>query len=65
MIERHPIVWLLLDDLAQGIDGVTVQQGNCEQVMGAGSVGTWSVGSDVCAAQEKRCPAEGYSICEN
>ena len=36
MIEQHPIVWLLLHDLAQGIDGVTVQQGNCEQVMSAG-----------------------------
>ena len=30
------VVWLLLHDLAQGIDGVTVQQGNCEQVMSAG-----------------------------
>ena len=36
MIEQHPIVWLLLHDLAQGIEGVTVQQGNCEQVMSAG-----------------------------
>ena len=27
---------VIVNDLAQGIDGVTVQQGNCEQVMSAG-----------------------------
>ena len=31
MIEQHPIVWLLLDDLAQGIDGVTVRQGSASR----------------------------------
>ena len=33
MVEQNPIVWLLLNDLARGVDGVTAEQGNCKQVM--------------------------------
>jgi 16S rRNA (guanine1516-N2)-methyltransferase len=33
MVEQHPMVWLLLHDLSQNLDGVIAEQGNCLDFM--------------------------------